>query len=213
MACNSFPKPLLPGHCRSRRWSFSVGTRQVMGIEPAEHKNLCLLMQLGAKGLGNKLEHLSCGLKDVKDLTLRSVPYIPLTLIVFKVLCDFLPFSFHPAPIQVHPATLMEFCLPIQTPQVQQWNKISPKLLQRMSPTMQQDLDVRHQEPLTSSSNSFSKNEDLCSASSLCEAQTQVFDLRPLVQQILRRNLFGALIFKMLLHTSRRVTQDLCSKY
>lgn len=26
---NSFPKPLLPSHCRSQCWSFSVGTRQV----------------------------------------------------------------------------------------------------------------------------------------------------------------------------------------
>lgn len=131
MACNSFLKLLLPGRCESRHWLFPVGTRQAslhrqgMVTEPAE-------MQLGAKGLRNKHKNLSCELKDVEDLMLISVPYAPLTLIVLKVLWDFLPFSLHPTPVQVHPCCSHEFCPPVQIPQVQEWSK-SPKLFQRMS--------------------------------------------------------------------------------
>lgn len=80
MACCSLPKPLLPGHCKSRHWLFLAGTRhayhhrEVMVIEPAEWRIYRVLLQLGTKGsskepsdLWNKHKSLCCELKDVKD--------------------------------------------------------------------------------------------------------------------------------------------------
>lgn len=161
MACNSFLKLLLPSHCESRHWLFPVGTRQAslhrqgMVTEPAE-------MQLGAKGLRNKHKNLSCELKDVKDLILISVPYAPLTLIVLKVLCDFLPFSLHPTPVQVHPCCSHGILSPYSNStgaRVKQISKTLPKDEPPPSCRTWVWVSLGHQEPLTSASHLLSQQK------------------------------------------------------